>query len=643
MVIPLHGMGAMGPPTAEMLVQLGHLKWCVLAQYICVVSRFIADDSYGAINDLFGALFGTFLLKEDPHLSACYRFLRDTPLGAFSEGGLSCLLPYMFLSALNGMFGALRLYASLYRTTLQRRRESPLQQLLPFCLAFSAVTQLIAVFFSWKVHRLVQASGTYGHPGDVGPHGPGFGGEELGGLAEQGQGRSSSTPATSGQPNRRPGAFTPFQGQGHQLTLNESDDDSASASANRGSSFGVGSIRGGSSSAASPQHHLSSGRAVPSTEPDQQGIADRRPSLSSTTAQASSERDRGKRLPSAERLRVPIKSERPAPASGVSRCSNSDAPCVEPPERILATTSPVSSASSALVSDASAAQCSKGSVAPPMSSATASEVIAPVSTGVSHSPSGVDDPLLCSGGDALDDTAAAAANSDTSAGPAQELPVVPTSLSSAKRASSADSDAAPVVPLMAAPGEIASAAEGCGPEIEEGAEEIDAEAMTLHRKSPSPVVDNISETCQQLETDTAANAAAMAEVIPPQTSMDTSAVAPSEEETLAQATAPSTTSEGAESEHPHVSDTVAATTEAASAEANETIEATSASAVLPGVEEEEHCTHSETSNHNAPTSVGEMPSHKDHGALDMDTAASPVPAGEPSFSESAEHVEVSDP
>ncbi|CAK0911938.1 unnamed protein product, partial [Prorocentrum cordatum] len=40
-----------------------------------------------AINDLFAALFGTFLLPEDRHLSYCYRALSDSPLGNVSDGG----------------------------------------------------------------------------------------------------------------------------------------------------------------------------------------------------------------------------------------------------------------------------------------------------------------------------------------------------------------------------------------------------------------------------------------------------------------------------------------------------------------------------------------------------------------------------
>ena len=53
------------PPTEEMLAHLAYVKWCVLLTYLCAVGRFMADEPFGALDDLFGASFGTFLLKEE--------------------------------------------------------------------------------------------------------------------------------------------------------------------------------------------------------------------------------------------------------------------------------------------------------------------------------------------------------------------------------------------------------------------------------------------------------------------------------------------------------------------------------------------------------------------------------------------------
>ena len=53
------------PPTEEMLAKLAYVKWCVLATYLSAIGRFMADEPFGALDDLFGASFGTFLLKEE--------------------------------------------------------------------------------------------------------------------------------------------------------------------------------------------------------------------------------------------------------------------------------------------------------------------------------------------------------------------------------------------------------------------------------------------------------------------------------------------------------------------------------------------------------------------------------------------------
>mmetsp|Transcript_139646 Transcript_139646/g.348234 ORF Transcript_139646/g.348234 Transcript_139646/m.348234 type:complete len:230 (-) Transcript_139646:48-737(-) len=224
MVIPLGGLPVMGPPTPGMVTKLQYVKWCVLATYACAVGRFIADDPFGALNDLFGGLFGTFLLREDPQLQSCYRCLHESPLGAMSDGGMACLLPYMFMASLNGIFSSVRVYAIVIRFGTLLPCSAKPGCYLPCLLCVSAVAQLIAVFFCWTVYKQMQQqafSGVYMHPGEANQQGQGRGG---GGSPEGGDGVRSGggdAEAAGGMQTQNPwrtqAPFQPFQGTGHQL------------------------------------------------------------------------------------------------------------------------------------------------------------------------------------------------------------------------------------------------------------------------------------------------------------------------------------------------------------------------------------------------------------------------------------------
>merc|ERR1719313_1264993 len=94
-----------GPPTPDMQAKLDLVRWCVVGLYVTAVARIVTDEPLGALNDIFCAICGTFLLKDDTHLSRCYRCLHETPLGIFGEGGLQCLVPFMFMTGINSVFG----------------------------------------------------------------------------------------------------------------------------------------------------------------------------------------------------------------------------------------------------------------------------------------------------------------------------------------------------------------------------------------------------------------------------------------------------------------------------------------------------------------------------------------------------------
>ncbi|CAK9029118.1 unnamed protein product [Durusdinium trenchii] len=146
-----------------MLSKLVYVKWCVLLTYLCAIGRFVADEPFGALNDLFGACFGTFLLKEDPALAHCFRCLQETALGAMSDGGLSCLLPYLLLATLNCAFGLLRVYtfATKYGTLLPCS-ERPVCY-LPAWVLLSSLSQFVASCLCWKAHFVLHNSCMWSH------------------------------------------------------------------------------------------------------------------------------------------------------------------------------------------------------------------------------------------------------------------------------------------------------------------------------------------------------------------------------------------------------------------------------------------------------------------------------------------------
>merc|ERR1711862_156049 len=103
-------------------------------------------------------------------VQSCYRCLHESPLGAMSDGGLACLLPYMFMAGLNGVFSAVRVYTVVLRFGTLLPCSNRFMCLLPSWLCLSAAAQLLAVGLCWKIYKLMQLqafSGIYTHPGDA--------------------------------------------------------------------------------------------------------------------------------------------------------------------------------------------------------------------------------------------------------------------------------------------------------------------------------------------------------------------------------------------------------------------------------------------------------------------------------------------
>mmetsp|Transcript_93084 Transcript_93084/g.216328 ORF Transcript_93084/g.216328 Transcript_93084/m.216328 type:complete len:244 (-) Transcript_93084:216-947(-) len=110
-MLPLSmGMPSTGPLTPEMQTKLRKIRFCVIGIFVAAVGRLATGDM--PFNELLCGIGGVFLLRDDPWLIACYTCLASSPLGQCagpSGGGLSCLMPFLFIASFNCIFLVFRL------------------------------------------------------------------------------------------------------------------------------------------------------------------------------------------------------------------------------------------------------------------------------------------------------------------------------------------------------------------------------------------------------------------------------------------------------------------------------------------------------------------------------------------------------
>lgn len=149
MVIPMpSGMGGalQGDVPEALYDNMQKIKISTIIVFVSAIGKLATGQL--PLNEIFFSLSGIFLLKEDKHTGIAYRFCLNTPIGACAGpngGGLSCLMPLIFLGALNILF-------SLFSPNL----------LSTFNL-MSIIGQLIGCFFGYKCYQYLQ--------GEAGPTG----------------------------------------------------------------------------------------------------------------------------------------------------------------------------------------------------------------------------------------------------------------------------------------------------------------------------------------------------------------------------------------------------------------------------------------------------------------------------------------
>mmetsp|Transcript_85184 Transcript_85184/g.264931 ORF Transcript_85184/g.264931 Transcript_85184/m.264931 type:complete len:238 (-) Transcript_85184:122-835(-) len=146
-----------GPLTPEMRTKLHKIKFCVIGIFVAAVGRLATGDDM-PFNELLCGVNGVFLLRDDPSLGTCYACLASSPLGHCAGptgGGLSCLMPFLFVSSFNCIFLALRLFYGYAG---------------PFVLVSFAFQSAGAVL-AWRLNTLVTAAavGEFGASGQGQP------------------------------------------------------------------------------------------------------------------------------------------------------------------------------------------------------------------------------------------------------------------------------------------------------------------------------------------------------------------------------------------------------------------------------------------------------------------------------------------
>eukprot|EP00747_Dinoflagellata_sp_TGD_P167580 gnl/TRDRNA2_/TRDRNA2_192220_c0_seq1.p1 gnl/TRDRNA2_/TRDRNA2_192220_c0~~gnl/TRDRNA2_/TRDRNA2_192220_c0_seq1.p1 ORF type:complete len:223 (+),score=24.04 gnl/TRDRNA2_/TRDRNA2_192220_c0_seq1:80-748(+) len=221
MVIPLGSPGSQVsieslPDEAKSL--LVGVKWCVIGLWVFGLVLFFVYDSFDALSALCLAIFGTFLLSEDPHLATCYNSLRQSVIGqCCGNPGTPMLAPFLVFSFVNSVVDGLEITQAFTHYGKQTMTHP-----LVWLKIGISVCEVASTALSYRVLKIVAP--TLAEAEDYRdyqrlPEGPsgmtGLGpGRGLGGLVAPRQQRvpGAGPVGAGGQ------SFVPFSGQGHKLT-----------------------------------------------------------------------------------------------------------------------------------------------------------------------------------------------------------------------------------------------------------------------------------------------------------------------------------------------------------------------------------------------------------------------------------------
>lgn len=213
MVIPMVGFGSLESLPENVRSTLSKAKYPVYGLWVFGLLQFFLVNPVQAMSAIVLALFGTFLLNEDPQMVSCYRFLRDRVMGervartCCGNGGLPMLMPFFILSFSNAIVDFFTLARVV--TVLGNQLKQPTNALVFGILLgvwLSETASAALTFGALKAVLAEQGGASLGY--QALPGGPASAGPVLGGrgpVAPPGGGRQAGPD------------FVPFAGEGHRL------------------------------------------------------------------------------------------------------------------------------------------------------------------------------------------------------------------------------------------------------------------------------------------------------------------------------------------------------------------------------------------------------------------------------------------
>ena len=143
-----------GPASADVLLSLRPVKWCVLGLWVCLIVRLVLQGPFNSISTLMSASTGTYLLMNDATLSRCYGVMYGSPLSICGAGGLQCALPFIFIAALNSVFDLMVFISllSIDRTTYET--------VLALAIGATIACQIVAVYITYKTIKPIMSANT---------------------------------------------------------------------------------------------------------------------------------------------------------------------------------------------------------------------------------------------------------------------------------------------------------------------------------------------------------------------------------------------------------------------------------------------------------------------------------------------------
>eukprot|EP00429_Kryptoperidinium_foliaceum_P073129 CAMPEP_0176222126 /NCGR_PEP_ID=MMETSP0121_2-20121125/20073_1 /TAXON_ID=160619 /ORGANISM="Kryptoperidinium foliaceum, Strain CCMP 1326" /LENGTH=198 /DNA_ID=CAMNT_0017561329 /DNA_START=27 /DNA_END=623 /DNA_ORIENTATION=- len=151
---------------------LVHIKWCVFGLWSFGAVYFVLQP-LSALSTLVLAIFGTFLLHEDPQMTPCYNSLREMVGQCCGNGGMTMLAPFVVFSVVNAVLDGFQL-AQLFYLFGGRMFTSPIVDILVGIWVFETA----AAVLSWRVLKAVaptlpEPGGDYQRLGGGAPPRPG--------------------------------------------------------------------------------------------------------------------------------------------------------------------------------------------------------------------------------------------------------------------------------------------------------------------------------------------------------------------------------------------------------------------------------------------------------------------------------------